>query len=251
MASLIDARPAKPSKATPHDMAARTPPTLTVLTIFTGLLMLGALYMAFIYAPTEQMLGAVQRIFYFHIGAAWAGALAFGVTMLAGIAYLITRNMAWDRVGLSAAEVGLALLTMTLVSGPVVAKYAWGRAWVWDAKLTSTAVMWLLYAAYLMLRRGVENPAVRARFAAVYGVLAFSSVIMTFFGVSYAATGIQPAVSGTSDEFGMASRMAHAMRFNFVAFTFLFATGLWHRLRLEELRLSVEMARHERMMNGG
>lgn len=250
MASLNDSRPACAPQTATRQLAQPVPPALTLLTVITGILMLGALYMAFIYAPTERMLGAVQRIFYFHIGAAWAGALAFGITMLAGGIYLATRNMAWDRVGLSAAEVGLALLTMTLVSGPVVANYAWGRAWVWDAKLTSTAVMWLLYAAYLMLRRGIGNPAMRARFAAVYGILAFSSVIMTFFGVSYAATGIQPAVTGLASEFGMASRMTQAMRFNFVAFTFLLATGVWHRLRLEELRLRFDAARHAWLVRG-
>src|SRR5574341_1848707 len=86
------------------------PTALTALTIFTALMLLAATYMAFVYDPTEQVMGDVQRIFYFHVGAAWAGALAFLITVIAGIAYLITAKRSWDIVGHSSVEVGLALI---------------------------------------------------------------------------------------------------------------------------------------------
>ncbi len=229
----------------PQQERASQPAGLIVLTVLTGLMLLAATYMAFIYAPTEATMGAVQRIFYFHVGAAWAGALAFLVTVVAGVAYLMRGQRRWDIVGHSSVEVGLALITMTLASGPVWAQFAWGKPWTWDPKLTASAVMWLSYAAYLMLRQGIEDPTRRARFGAVYGIVAFSSVIMVFFGVRFISATIHPVVVGGSagtpeGEFGMTARMLHAMIFSFVTFTFVYATLLWHRIRLEHLSDRVE-----------
>lgn len=230
------------------------PAGLAALTVFTALMLLAATYMAFIYAPTELTMGAVQRIFYFHVGAAWAGALAFLVTVVAGIAYLITGRRSWDIVGLSSVEVGLALITITLASGPVWAQFAWGKPWTWDPKLTASAVMWLSYAAYLMLRQGIEDPRRRARFGAVYGIIAFASVIMVFFGVRLIEATIHPTVIGQSastaeGDFGLAPRMLHAMMFSFLTFTFVFATLTWHRIRLEHLADRVNAIR-ARLMAG-
>lgn len=219
---------------------SRTPPLLTALTVFTGLMLLGATYMAFIYAPTEATMGAVQRIFYFHVGAAWAGALGFAVTVYAGIRYLIHADQKWDTLGHSSVEVGLALITITLTSGPVWAQFAWGKPWTWDPKLTASAVMWLSYAAYLMLRQGVENPSQRARFGAIYGIVAFTSVIMTYFGVRLAQATIHPVIIGPSagipqTDIRMTSPMIAAMVFAFITFSFVYATLLWHRVRLQNL----------------
>ncbi len=224
----------------PAEGRAARPTGLIALTVFTALMLLAASYMAFIYAPTEATMGAVQRIFYFHVGAAWAGALAFLVTVVAGVAYLVSGQHRWDVVGHSSVEVGLALITMTLASGPVWAQFAWGKPWTWDPKLTASAVMWLSYAAYLMLRQGIEDPGRRARFGAVYGIIAFSSVVMTFFGVRLIEATIHPVVVGPSagsaeGDFGMTARMLHAMMFSFITFTFVYATLLWHRIRLERL----------------
>lgn len=222
------------------EQRAAMPAGLTVLTIFTGLMLSAASYMAFIYASTEATMGAVQRIFYFHVGAAWAGALAFLVTVIAGIVYLVNGQRRWDIVGASSVEVGLALVSMTLASGPVWAQFAWGKPWTWDPKLTAAAVMWLSYAAYLMLRQGIEDPDRRGRFGAVYGIVAFSSVVMVFFGVRFIEATIHPTVIGGSastaqGDFGLATRMLHAMLFSFVTFTFVYVTLLWHRIRLEQL----------------
>jgi len=216
------------------------PAGLTILTIVTVIVLAIAAYMAFVYAPTEATMGAVQRIFYFHVGAAWAGALAFLVTVVAGIIYLARGDLTWDMVGHCAVEVGLALVTITLTSGPIWAQFAWGVPWTWDPKLTSAAVMWLSYAAYLMLRQGIEEPTRRARFSAVYGIVAFASVVMTYFGVRFIEATIHPAVVGASastaqGDFGMTSKMIHAMITGFVAFSFGFFTLLWYRIRLARL----------------
>ncbi len=213
---------------------------LILLTALTLLMLLGAAYMAFVYAPSEKLMGEAQRIFYFHVGAAWAGALAFLVTVVAGIAYLRTGSCTWDRIGLSSVEVGLALISITLLSGPIWAQSAWGKPWDWDPKLTSAAVMWLSYAAYILLRQGLEDPARQARFGAIYGIVAFASVIMTYIGVRFVRTTLHPSVIGPSagtgqGDFGLEARMAHALVASFIAFTFVYATLLWHRVRLEQL----------------
>jgi heme exporter protein C len=218
----------------------KTPVALTVLTVFTGVMLLAATYMSFIYAGTETTMGDVQRIFYFHVGAAWAGALAFGVTVYAGVRYLIKPEQRFDTLGWASVEVGLALITITLTSGPVWAQFAWGTPWTWDPKLTASAVMWLSYAAYLMLRQGIEDPNRRARFGAIYGIVAFASVIMTYFGVRLAEATIHPVVIGPSagtpeTAVGMTSSIRTTMFFCFFTFTFVYATLLWHRIRLQNL----------------
>jgi heme exporter protein C len=224
------------------------PVGLTILTVVTVIVLAIAAYMALVYAPTEATMGAVQRIFYFHVGAAWAGALAFLVTVIAGAIYLARGDLAWDRVGSCAVEVGLALVTITLTSGPIWAQFAWGVPWTWDPKLTSAAVMWLSYAAYLMLRQSIEEPARRARFSAVYGIVAFASVIMTYFGVRFIEATAHPAIIGASagtaqGDFGMTRKMIHAMIAGFVAFTFAFFTLLWYRIRLARLAEYVDAVR--------
>jgi heme exporter protein C len=213
---------------------------LIVLTLFTALMLLVATCLAFLYAPTEASMGDVQRIFYFHVGAAWAGALAFGVTVVAGVLYLISAQHKWDVIGYSSVEIGLALITITLTSGPVWAQFAWGKPWTWDPKLTAAAVMWLSYAAYLMLRQSLEDPLRRARFGAVYGIIAFASVIMTYFGVRLASATIHPVVLGPSasvptTQVGLTGKMIVTMVFSFVTFTLVYVTLLWHRVRLAHL----------------
>jgi heme exporter protein C len=212
-----------------------------ILTGFTALMLVANTYMTFIYAPTELTMGAVQRIFYFHVGAAWAGAVAFLVAVVAAIVYLARGgNHKWDVVGHSSVEVGLALITITLTSGPVWGQFAWGTPWTWDPKLTASAVMWLSYAAYLMLRQGIEDPNRRERFSAIYAIVAFASVIMTYFGVRLAESTIHPVIMGPSaavpdTSMRMTGRMVAAMVFSFVTFTFVGATLIWHRIRLENL----------------
>ena len=237
---------AQSARSEPHanELEPGLPPALLLLTGFTVLLFVVALAMTLFYAPTEANMGAVQRVFYFHVASVYGGALAFLVTAISGLGYLLTGRLLWDRAGHSAVEVGLALLTMTLLSGPVWAHYVWGKAWTWDPNLTSTLTMWLAYAAYLMLRQGITDPQRRARFSAVYGLIAFASVIMTFFGVSMTTTSIQPVVASGGGAFsGLSSRMGQTLNVSIVTFVFIFATLFWHRMRLAALAERVERAR--------
>lgn len=231
--------------ATTQQTTSRQPILLVGLTILSAIMLLVASYLAFVHAPTELTMGDVQRIFYFHVGAAWAGALAFAVTAVAAVIYLISGNRRWDVLGHSSVEVGMALITITLTSGPVWGQFAWGTPWTWDPKLTASAVMWLSYAAYLLLRQGIENPDRRARFSAVYGLIAFASVIMTYFGVRMFERTIHPVVVGPSTgvpetDMGMTPPMVLAMVFSFLTFTVVYVTLVWHRVRLQNLMDRVE-----------
>src|SRR6202165_3364608 len=124
-----------------------------ILGLLTAVLLSYALYEALVAAPTEQTMGEVQRIFYYHVPSAWTSFIFFAVNLVASIVYLIRRNLKADAVAVSAAEVGLVFCTVVLVTGPLWARPVWGIWWTWDIRLTSTLVLWLIYVSYLLLRR--------------------------------------------------------------------------------------------------
>src|SRR5512135_2958373 len=124
-----------------------------ILGILTAVLLSYALYMALVWAPTEATMGDVQRIFYYHVPSAWTAFLCFIANFVASIIYLLNRNEKLDAFALSAAEVGVVFCTVVLLTGPIWARPVWGIWWTWDARLTSTLILWLIYVSYLMLRR--------------------------------------------------------------------------------------------------
>ena len=209
----------------------------TILTLAASVMMLGGIAMVFLYAPRELNMGDVQRIFYFHLGSAWVGFFAFFVTMLAGVIYLWKGEKRWDTLGVSSAEIGTVFMTMAIVSGSLWARPVWNTWWTWDPRLTITAIQWLLYLAYFMLRAGIEGPERRARFSAVYGIIAFLTVPLSFLSIRIWRT-IHPVVvggdSGTSVEgaFNMTASMRNTLFFSLAAFTVLYFMLLAYRLRL-------------------
>src|ERR1700693_5677840 len=144
-----------------------------ILAVLTGALLSYALYEALVVAPTEQTMGDVQRIFYYHVPSAWTAFILFFVNFAASIAYLVKRRPAADIVALTSAEVGVVFLTVNLVTGPIWARPVWGIWWTWDWRLTSTLVLWLIYVSYLTLRRfssSAQTPLIAAALA-VFGAL--------------------------------------------------------------------------------
>jgi heme exporter protein C len=207
-----------------------------------------ALYMAFIYAPTEATMGDVQRIFYFHVPSAWIAFLAFGVVFVASIQWLRTRDLKWDAIAVSATEVGVAFCTIALITGSIWAKPTWGTWWDWDPRLTTTLVLWLIYVSYIMLRSMVENPARRASLAAVVGIVGFIDVPIVFFSIRLWRT-IHPVVI-TSEGAGMSTSMLVTLLVSLAAFTLLFVHILQVRLRLEQQRLEVHRLRDQILYEG-
>lgn len=215
------------------------PKALKILNGITSALFAVALYLVLFYAPREAVMGDVQRVFYFHVAAGWVGALAFLVTAVAGGIYLRRSDPKWDRVALSSVEIGVVFTFVNIVTGSIWARPIWNTWWTWDPRLVTATVMELVYIAYLMLRQGLDNPDRRARFGAVYGILGFLSVPVTFLSIRLFRT-IHPVVVGSGDPtaqggFDMTPKMLQAFLFSLFTFTFVYATLLWHRIRLQRL----------------
>jgi heme exporter protein C len=149
------------------------------------LLMLVAAAMIFIYAPEDYLQKEPQRIFYLHVSTAIAAFASFFVVLVGSIAYLRSESLTADRIARAAALVGVVLTTVTLVMGMLYAKPIWGVFWTWDARLTSTLVLWIIYAGYLLLRRLAEPGRQAARYAAVVGIFGFIDVPIVYFSVTW------------------------------------------------------------------
>ena len=160
--------------------------------------MLLAQWLIFIVVPTEAQMGIVQRIFYFHVPAAWATFLCFFVVAGASAVYLWKGSRAADRLALASAEVGVLFCTLVLVTGPIWARPIWGVWWTWDPRLTMTVILWAIYAGYLMLRAfGGADEAV-ARYAAVLGIVGVLDIPVIRVSVRL-LHGIHPAVLTTKE----------------------------------------------------
>lgn len=196
-------------------------------------------YFALVYAGTDAEQGNVQRVFYFHVAAFSGASIAFATAVFGGIAYLRSRNPRWDSLALAGVEVGLSLSLVTLFTGMVWARPIWNTWWTWDPRLTSTAIMVLTYAAYLMLRNGIDNGEKRRKFAAVYGILAILTVIFTFVIIRIRPDTIHPTVIGPSAQnaeggFAMTQGIGMTLGINSIVWCCLITPALiWWRIRLE------------------
>ncbi|MGA2112288.1 MAG: cytochrome c biogenesis protein CcsA [Anaerolineales bacterium] len=201
-----------------------------------ALLLVAALGMVFGYAPREAVMGDVQRIFYFHVSSAWVGMLSFVVAAVSGGLYLSRRERYWDMVEISAVEIGIVFGLIAILSGSIWARPVWNTWWTWDPRLVTTSVMELVYAAYLLLRQGLEDPERRARFGAVYSIVGVLTVPITFLSIRFLRS-IHPVVIGSGvvgalGGFAMTSKMLETFLVSLLAFTVLYAALLVYRVRL-------------------
>jgi heme exporter protein C len=220
------------------------PRFLTILDVVTILALLVATYMVFFYAPVEAVMGLVQKVFYFHVAAGWVGMLGFLVAAITGGIYLVKSDRKWDIASLASVEIGMVFAFINVVTGSIWARPIWNTWWTWDPRLTTATIMLLIYAAYLMLRSGIEDPDRRARFGAVYAIIGFLSVPLTFFSARLFRT-IHPVVIGTNQPgaegaFDMTADMRMVFFFSLITFTIIFVDLLWHRIRLGRLQDKVE-----------
>ena len=193
-------------------------------------------YAALFMAPTERTMGLIQRIFYFHVPSAWTGFVAFFLVLVSSIAYLFRRRPQWDWLAVSAAEVGVACFTVVLVTGPIWAKPVWGIWWTWDARLTSTFVLWVMYVSYLLLRTLVGDPERRAMVSAVFGIFAFLDVPLVYLSIWFWRTQHpQPVIGGG----GLDKRMWPVFLICWAALLALMVLLVRQRYRLEALRHEV------------
>jgi heme exporter protein C len=184
-------------------------------------------------------MGDVQRIFYYHVPSAWTAFLLFAINFVASVVYLVRRNPAVDAIAVTSAEVGVVFCTIVLITGPLWARPVWGIWWTWDIRLTSTLVLWLMYVAYLILRRfstGGQTPVI----AATVAVFAALDVPLVYFSIRLFRTQHpQPVIGGGGS---IDPRMLHVLLMNWYAFLCLAALMFWSRYRLEILQQQLDEA---------
>lgn len=210
-----------------------------ILATVTAILLCFALYEALIAAPTEQTMGNVQRIFYYHVPSAWTAFVLFTINFVSSIVYLVRRNVKADILALTSAEVGVVFCTVVLVTGPIWARPVWGIWWTWDLRLTLTLVLWLIYVSYLILRRfssSGKTPVIAA-VVAIFGAL---DVPLVYFSIWFFRTQHPSPVIG--DGGSLDPRMAHVLLINWAAFLCLACLLCWTRYWLEFLKREVEEA---------
>src|SRR5258708_3347378 len=209
------------------------------------LLGIAAAHAPFFVPPEERTMGVLQRIFYFHVACAWAGLTAFMICFMANLLYVWKRQEKYDWLGVSCAEVGTAFTTVVLITGPIWAKPAWGIYWTWDARLTSTFVLWLLYISYLLLRTLVEEPDRRALLSALFGIFAFIDVPIVFGAIRWWRTQHPaPVIMGGANS-GLAPGMRPTFWLAVLAMHVLMVFLIAERYGLERMRGEVEMLRQE------
>lgn len=215
------------------------------LTLAVAGLVFFAGYAALFIAPDEATMHQIQRIFYFHLSAWMTSFAAFSVVFISNIAYLATRETKWDCLGVAAAEVGIACCSIGLVTGPLWARPVWGIWWTWDARLTTTFILWLLYISYLLLRGLLEDPERRAALSAVFGIFAFLDVPLVYVSNRLWRTQHpQPVILGGSGS-GLDPTMGKVLLLCLISMFGVMITVLIDRYRLERMRHEFDQLRLE------
>ena len=209
------------------------------LIILCGILFIVALYLVFMWVPTEANQGIVQRVFYFHVPSAWVAFLAFFLVFLGGLVYLKKRDPRWDIMAYSAAEIGVVFTTITLISGVIWAKPIWFVWWTWDARLTSTLVLWLMYVGYLLVR-AYAPPSQGPAFGAVLGIIGFVDVPIVFLSIRWWRVQHPTPVIGGGSDAGLPGSMLLTLMVSLAAFTVLFALLLRLRYSLRQMEGEIE-----------
>lgn len=211
-----------------------------VLGLTAALALALGLAMGFGYAPREVTQGNVQRIMYLHVPSVLTAYLAFAVVFVGSLAYLFTQNRNWDDLAAASAESGVLFTGLTLVSGSIWGKPTWGTWWTWDARLTTTAILFVIYLGYLLLRGMVEDPERGARFAAVVGIVGALNIPIVHFSVVWWRTLHQPSTLLGPEPAPISAPILAALLVNWVAFTLLYAYFVTKRIRIT--RLEAELA---------
>ncbi len=194
-----------------------------------------ALAMIAFYVPNDRVQGVVQRIFYFHLPIAWIAYLAFFVVLVASIAYLMTRDAKWDTVARASVEIGVLFTTLVLITGSLWGKPIWNTWWSWDARLTTTLVLWFIYVGYIMLRSYTPDRERGARFGAIVGIVGFIDIPIVHFSVQWWRTlHPEPVVARSNPQLPI--EMIVTLGISLLAMTLVYVTLMVYRTALERLR---------------
>jgi heme exporter protein C len=208
----------------------------TIMAIVLAACIIVSILFVFIFAPEEESMGVVQKIFYFHVASAWVGFLAFFFVFIGSICYLVKKSKKWDTTAHASAGIGVLFTTLCLISGSLWAKPAWGIWWSWDARLASTLVLWFIYVAYLIIRFETKRTERGATFGAVLGIIGFIDIPIVFMSVRWWRTVHCDLV--VMQRGGLTPMMLLTLLISVIAFTVLY-------LFLLMLRFEIEMIKHD------
>jgi len=236
--------PEIPATKTGSDGRSLLVDTLGVVSI-VGVLV--GLYLALLWAPTEAVMGDVQRIFYFHMPSAWVAlGPSFTMVFACSIIYLVKKDLRYDRIAAASAEIGVMFTTITLLTGPLWARPIWGAYWTWDPRLTTALILWFIYVAYLMLRASSSPGHKRARLCAVVGIVGWVDVPIVFMSIRWWRTIHPLLINGQG--MNLDPSMAFVLMFCLGAFSLLYVYLLIIRVRQEELASRVDRLRQQLLM---
>ncbi len=202
-----------------------------------------AIYFVFSFAEIEMTMLEVQKIFYFHISSAFTLFLAFGVTCISSILYLIKHLEKYDTIALVSTEIGIVFGVVVFTTGPIWARFAWNTWWNWEPRLTSALILWLTYIGYLILRSALAADKKRI-YAAVLGIIGFLNVPIVYFSVELWQGGLHP---DTSTKMNLPPTMQTAWLISWFALTLLYLFLLMFRYRVEQMKLELETIQHQQM----
>lgn len=188
--------------------------------------------------PADEYQGEIQRLLYIHVPTAWLAMLSFLVVFLMSLLYLVQRKLKWDVLAVSAVEIGVLSTALTLIVGSLYARPTWGIWWTWDPRLTTTALLLIIYIGYLIVRSMTEDPEQRARWAAVIGVIGFIQVPIVYLSVFWWRSLHQPPSSPRS----MAAGFGLVLLLNLIAYTIAFTYLVMRRYKLGQAELALELA---------
>ena len=202
--------------------------TLTFIGMMTSILMI------FLYVPTDAIEGIPQRIFYFHVPIAWIGMLAFGVLAVASIGYLWKKDERWDWLARASAEVGTIFITLALITGSIWGRTTWGTWWTWDARLTTTLILWFIYIGYMMLRSYMGRTPASARSGAVLAIIGVIDVPIIYESVNWWRTLHPQAEVGTPG--ALPPEVVLTLMISLVTFTLLYSFLMVQIYQLQKMQ---------------
>ena len=212
-----------------------------VLLVLSASLMALTLYMVYFWVPTEQNLGVSQRIFYFHVPLGWLGMISIVLVAIASFLHLITGKEKWDSLAYSTAELGLVFATLIIVTGSIWAKPVWGVWWTWDAKLTTTLILWFIYVGYLMVRAYAPRGTQGRRYASVVALIgAVDAPIIYLATVWWRTAHPNLNIGPLADSGGLEIRMALTFLISMITFTVLYAYVLMERYSLKRTESALD-----------
>src|SRR5436305_1608567 len=212
----------------------RPPIASLALLILSFIGMMTSIFMIFLYVPTDAIEGIPQRIFYFHVPIAWIGMLAFGVLAVASIGYLWKKDERWDWLARASAEVGTIFITLALITGSIWGRTTWGTWWTWDARLTTTLILWFIYIGYMMLRSYMGRTPASARSGAVLAIIGVIDVPIIYESVNWWRTLHPQAEVGTPG--ALPPEVVLTLMISLVTFTLLYSFLMVQIYQLQKMQ---------------